>query len=101
MISAKYHSRPLLRTAGSSIFGAPFERTASGDPFSAVKADLASSKAAGLRSASIMRSSWLSVALIESLRTPKAKGRFRNLPEVLVAPHESPQPGVFELLLPP
>jgi hypothetical protein len=55
MISAKYDSRLLLRTAESSILGEPFERMASGDPFNAVKADLASSKAAGLRYASIRR----------------------------------------------
>jgi hypothetical protein len=46
---------------------------ASGDPFSASRTDLASSKAAGLRYASIRRPSWLSVASIESLRTAKRR----------------------------
>src|SRR5579862_5059383 len=73
MISAKYGSRLLLRTAESSILGEPFERMASGAPFSAVNADLASSKAAGMRYACMRRSSCRSVASIESCRTAKRR----------------------------
>jgi len=73
MISAKYDSRPLLRTAESSILGEPFDRMASGDPFSAVKADLASSKAAGTRYACMRLSSCRSVNLSESLGAAKRR----------------------------